>query len=74
MGCSIIEAPEKDDEIFPTFVAGEDYNLMLSHVAMHRKNGDYLPIHVEHRLVFDRDCEHFYVDSKCKHCWKPQDV
>lgn len=53
------------------FVAGYDYNKMLKHIDMHRKEGYYIPEHVDARLILERDCEHdFKPDGYCKHCWR----
>jgi hypothetical protein len=37
------------------FIAGRDYNSMISHVADHRAAGDYIPEHVDERLAHERD-------------------
>lgn len=53
------------------FVAGTDYDKVLSHIVEHRDAGHYVPDHVDRRLILERDCTHeFYEDSNyCKICW-----
>jgi len=38
-----------------SFVAGDDYELMISHIAEHRKAGHSIPDYVEMELESDRD-------------------
>ena len=52
------------------FVAGYDYDKMLTHIAEHRAAGDYIPDDVDERLKFERDCKHDYnSEGFCKYCW-----
>lgn len=37
------------------FVAGEDYDLMLRHIAEHRAAGDTVPTYVDEDLIAERD-------------------
>ena len=84
--CSLMPTEEADFSIFgvdeplyinQNFVASYDYDKMLAHVAEHRAMGDYVPEDVDERLIFERDCNHNFVEMKygirCEHCWKPQD-
>lgn len=57
-------------EINDNFIAGYDYDKMLSHVKDHREAGNYIPIDVDERLIFERDCKHDFNDKGiCNHCW-----
>ena len=61
------------------FIAGYDYDLMLEHIAQHRKQKDFIPLDVDERLRFERDCSHEWVSKKipgrevCDICWKVKD-
>lgn len=58
------------------FIAGYDYDLMLEHIAQHREQNDFIPLDVDERLIFERDCEHNFIDMefgiRCEKCWSPQ--
>lgn len=56
------------------FIAGYDYDKMLAHIAEHRAAGHYIPLDVDERLKFERDCKHDYNSEEfCKHCWRRKD-
>lgn len=55
------------------FVAGYDFNKMLEHVDMHRKQGYHIPITADERLIRDRDCVHEYHDDVCILCFVHKD-
>jgi len=65
---------EKDITMHESFIAGRDYNKMLAHIAEHRAAGDYIPERVDERLIFERDCEHVFVNMddyrRCEKCWE----
>lgn len=53
------------------FIAGYDYDLMLEHIAEHRKQNDHIPYSVDEQLIFERDCIHEFNSEKiCNHCWR----
>jgi hypothetical protein len=65
--CSLMPLKEADMSIFGEFerffinegfIAGEDYNKMLVHIAEHRAAGDYIPEDVDERLIEERDSLH----------------
>jgi hypothetical protein len=60
------------------FAAGCDYDKMLEHISDHRQAGHYIPQHVDEQLIFERDCEHNFVDMdfgvRCEKCWRREDV
>jgi hypothetical protein len=64
--------------VYEGFSCGYDYDKMLAHVAEHRAAGHYIPEDVDERLIFERDCEHNFVDMefgiRCEHCWRPDDI
>jgi hypothetical protein len=83
--CSLSEARVEYNDFFKMemtvvtgFIAGDDYDKMLSHIADHRAAGDYIPEDVDERLIEERDCEHVFIDMKygvrCEKCWRPQDI
>jgi hypothetical protein len=83
--CSLMPTQTKYNKFFKeditineSFVAGYDYDKMLSHVAKHRAVGDYIPEDVDERLIEERDCKHVFVEMKhgvhCEKCWRPQDI
>lgn len=52
------------------FVAGYDYDLMLQHIADHRAQKDFIPLDVDERLRFERDCAHDWNEKGyCNECW-----
>lgn len=52
------------------FVAGNDYDKMLDHVAEHRAQDQYIPDHVDRRLIMQRDCTHNFNEFHyCTICW-----
>jgi hypothetical protein len=60
--CSLMPLTEANPDIFKgaflvneSFAAGEDYNLMLDHVAQHRQAGERIPEDVDERLIEERD-------------------
>jgi hypothetical protein len=64
---------EEDITFYESFCAAYDFDMMLAHVAEHRKAGDYIPEYVDERLRFDRDCIHDFNDKGyCKHCWQSE--
>ena len=75
--CSLSNVEMKYNDFFKAempvwdgFACGYDYDLMLTHIAEHRANGDYIPEDVDERLIFERDCNHeFNNKGFCKHCW-----
>lgn len=57
--------------VYENFVAEYDYDLILTHIAEHRANGEYIPQDVDEQLIFERDCSHdFNSDGVCEHCWR----
>lgn len=45
------------------FVAGDDYDKMLAHIADHRAAGEFIPKDVDEQLIKERDCEHKWVEK-----------
>ena len=45
------------------FVAGDDYDKMLAHIADHRAAGDFIPEDVDEQLIKERDCKHNWVEK-----------
>jgi len=63
MACLLM--PIRDNELFPdTFIAGQDRQKMLDHIAEHRYIGDHIPLSVDGRLrkemVHDDLCPQAY--------------
>jgi hypothetical protein len=60
------------------FIAGYDYDLMLKHIQDHRSQKDFIPLDVDERLRFERDCTHDIEETdygpRCKTCWRALDV
>lgn len=56
------------------FIAGYDYDLMLQHIAQHREQKDFIPLDVDEKLRFERDCEHDLEETdygtRCTICWR----
>lgn len=61
---------EKDMPYAVGFSCGYDYDKMLDHIKEHREAGHFIPLDVDERLIFERDCQHDYnSEGFCKHCW-----
>jgi hypothetical protein len=46
---------KRDMSINEGFIAGSDYDKMLTHIADHREADHYIPLYVDERLIQDRD-------------------
>jgi hypothetical protein len=46
---------KREIQVNGSFIAGDDYDKMLAHVAEHRAAGDYIPEYVDEDLIKDRD-------------------
>lgn len=56
------------------FIAGYNYDLMLQHISEHRAQKDFIPLDVDERLRFERDCVHEWEDGRCIICWRSEDI